>query len=854
MDKKIPNNPTPKPTDARYYRFGLSGLTSGGKTCLLAALALPRVTRLNRLTAIPLPVSGGAPQHLKDGRKWLDEACKALREGGVPPPNPHENIGQLTLRYKFTDGFQNEVFVELVDYSGELLDSSLSQHELAGQLRRYLTEVDGFLFVAEYPKAGENAGDLASYLHHLREALALLRGEANGHGNAPSAPVALLVNKWDRSDPLSRIPNDHEEETRKLKEFLESAPLPPHAGLLHDLNAASQGGCRAFPVSAFGKAVREPNEKGGGFVEKPAQVTPELPSFGIEEPFIWLVEQRDRSDVDALEVASRKNILWISPWDTLRCQQKVRRLTTRMSAASPVNSRVRRVQSRLSRRFGAHFLWLVLIYLVGDLTSDVMNYRHERAAMANPADKDGRSNAVIWFTNYTESSPLRHVLHRWFVLSNDAAGEKLLSARTAWDQSEWKSVLACKDEAARVELAVAYLKAYPQGIHRSAALQIKKEADTIVRRDILSALLQSLKGRLDSLLEEVKQAEKSTPPDFKPVSDKLASLERDVQNVPGLEVADESLSKQRQDVVASVGSLRAKIAGRVAAGETRKKYYGEVERNEWGNAGRDLAKLPPAEFSDLRAHFKDNVMTQVEARAISVLGNGAAWKESKAYVDGFRTVQLRPLLPERANEMMDTLVEKIKQTGDRWLYQSCTGLGGPAPFTTYLENAPLGSMNDVVKEWLHFISLRENKNTYRVGVAKIKWGEKARNADTLFDDENRILISVGAATKKTTLKDKRIGEYVPNNREKFAVEVKNVIANAQQTVSLELWDIDAPDADDNLGELKLQSSIEDLQDLTRDLKGSDYGPNTVTLWVEVFDNEQWREFRRPTLPSWTPPQ
>jgi hypothetical protein len=854
MDKKTPDVPLAKPTDAHYYRFGLSGLSSGGKTCLLAALALPRVTRANGLTASPLPVSGKAAQHLKDGRKWLDEACTALRGEGVPPPNSIENIGQLTLRYKFTDGCQREVFVELVDYSGELLDSRLSQSELAGQLRRYLGEVDGFLFVAEYPKAGENAADLANYLQHLREALALLRHEVNGSGNAPSAPIALLVNKWDRSGLLSRTPSAYEEETRKLKAFLESEPLPPHAGLLADLTAASRGGCRAFPLSAFGEAIRVPSEKEGEFIEKPAQVTPELPSFGIEEPVLWLVEQRDRCDADALEVASRKRNLWINPWTSHRCRWKAKRLMTRMSAASPEITRVRRVHSRLNRRFGAHVLWLVLIYLVGDLSRDVMKFRHERAAMANPADKDGWANAEAWFTNYTESSPLRHVLHRRFILSNDAASEELLSARTARDQSAWKSVVACKDEAARDALAAEYLKAFPQGIHWPAALQIQTEAKTRQDRSQLRARIQALVSRLASLEKEVEQAEKSTPPDFKPVSDKLASLERDVQNVPGLEVADESLSKQRQDVVAGVGSLCAKIAGRLAAGKTRKDYFDLTERHEWEKAGRLLAGLPPAEFSDLRENFREKVMSQVEARAIYLLGNGAGWKESKDFIEGFRTAKLRPLLPESANELMDSLMTRIKQKGDRGLYESCSGLGGRARFTAYLEDAPLGSMNDVAKEWLHFLDLRENKNTYRVGVDKIKWNENARKADTFYDTENRIWISIGAATKKTTLWDNRIGEYVPNNREKFAVEVRDAIAGDQQAVSLQLWDIDSPDGDDSLGELELKSSIEGLQDLTINLKGAEFGPNTVTFWVEVFDNEHWTEFRRPALPPWTPPQ
>ncbi|MEI7912290.1 MAG: hypothetical protein WCK77_21875 [Verrucomicrobiota bacterium] len=853
MDKKTHNAAPTSTTDTRYYRFGLSGLSSGGKTCLLAALGLPRVAHPNGLTAIPLPVPKMAARHLKDGRAWLDIACEALSKGGVPPPTVFDNIGQLTLRYKFTDGCQREAFVELVDYSGELLDSSLSQSDLAGQLRRYLAEVDGFLFVAEHPKAGESAGDLASYLHHLREALALLRDETNGSGNAPATPIALLVNKWDRGGPLSRTPNAHDEEVCKLKAFLESEPLPPHAGLLADLTAASWGECRAFPVSAFGEAVSVPSDRPGEYIEKPAQVTPELPSFGIEEPFLWLIQQRDRCDADALEAASRRWSLWFSPWRSRRCSRNAKRLATRMSVASPEISRVQRVQTRLKRRFGAHVLWLVLIYLLGDMSLDVIHFRQARAAMGNPADKDGWTNAEAWFTNYAEASPLRHVLHRRFILSNDAASEKLLSARTLRDETLWNTVTDCQDPAARVRLADDYIRAFPQGVHRSAALKLLTEAETGQARRQLRAQLEALQSRLDGLMAEVSQAEKSQPPDFKSVSDKLPSLDRDVKNVPDMKVADEPLSKKWLNIVAGVGAIRAKIAGPVAAGEKRKKYYDLVKGNKWVEAGDELAGLP-AEYSDLRTHFRDNVMPQVEAGAMKVLGwNGAGWNESLVFVKEFRTLQLRPLLPEGARERMDELVTGIKQKGDRYMYSSCSDLGGSIPFSNYLDNAPLGSMREVVQNWLHFIDLRERKNTYRVGISRIKWGDKAKNAASFYNTENRIWISVGEAIKKSTLWDNRKGDYKPNDREKFAVEVRGVLAGDQQTVSLKLW-YKGRYWDYSLGDFELKSSIEGLQDLTRDLKGSEYGPNTATLWVEVFDNGHWREFKRPALPPWTAPK
>lgn len=852
MPKKTAPARVVQPPDARYYRFGISGLTSGGKTCILAALALPRVAHPNGLTATLLPLPNNASDQLKKGRQWVDQACEALSAGRVPEPNSHTD--PLTLRYRFTDGCQREVFIELVDYSGELLDSSLSQSELAEHLRCYLAEVDGFLFIAEHPKSNESAGELASYLLHLRQALGLIRHSAQSNGNTSSAPIALLINKWDRSGPLSLAPNGYEEQTDRLKAFLENDPMPPHAGLLADLTAASKGGCRAFPVSAFGEAIREPGEKEGDYIERPAQVTPELPSFGIVEPFLWLVEQRDRCDADKLESASRRPSLWFDPLSTLRCKGRAKQIAVRMSTTSPEYSRVRRVKKRMITRFGAHAFWVVMFCLIIDLGHDLMTFRKARVAMTDPANQKGWRAYEAWFTNYIEANPLRHLLHRVFILTNDAASAELDLARAARDANAWKSVIACQDKAVQVKLAKKYLDDFPQGNHAPSASQLITEFEIEAERDLLRARLLELASRLNGLTEEVKQAEKNSPPDFKSINEKLPILLRDSQNVAGLGVANEELSKQWKTIVAGVGSLGAKIAGQVAVGAMRKKYYDLVKENKWDEAGNYLAELAPLEFADLRTHFRNSVMPQVKAVALDIVGNGAGWSEALEYVKKFRLPKMRPLLPEKSNELMDGLVNQIKEKGDRWLYNSCTSRGGLLPFIEYRDNAPLGTMRGVVDEWLHFIELRQKRNTYRVGIAKIMWGDKAKDADSGYDQENEITITVGSATVKRTLYHNRVGVYVPGDRRYYSVEVKDILASDQQNVALQLWDVDWPDADDDLGNENFMSSIEGLQDTAKTLKGSDHGPNTVFFWVEALVKDQWVEFKQPDLPSWKSPK
>ena len=844
--------PTP-PTNARYYRFGLCGLTGGGKTCLLAALAMPRVAHPAGLTATLLPVTGDSAQLLNAGWQWVNEACEALRNGRVPPPNSLKQIenieSRLTLRYRFTDGNQHEAFVELVDYAGELLDPHTSQGDVAAQLRRYLDELDGFLFVAEHPRPGENSDNLAGYLLRLSQALALHQEKAHGRKNTP---IALLVNKWDRSGPLARGTQAHAEESCKLDAFLKSEPPPPHAGLLSELVAASSVGCEAFPVSAFGEAVRESGGEPGVFLEKPANGATQLSSFGIVEPFLWLFKRRDHADADALTKASSRRWLWLNPFAALRCRKDIRRITARMSPSSPEIPRVRLALWRVKKCFIKQFVLLVVFWLCVELSFDAIGLRSARRAMTNPADATGWRRAESWFTGYIDAVPLLHVLHRQFCLSNAAAAAELQAARAKRDEQAWAAITASTDEATRVALTREYLANFPQGAHLDDARQLIADAEAKQARAKLRAQLQILSGRLESVREEVKQEEKNAVPDFKLADGKLAELAREAQAVAGLDVTDEALRKEHHAIIFGTNEERARIAGRIAAGESRKTYHAHVERGDWEQAGLYLSNLVPEEFRDLRDDFTTKVMAQVEAKSRKAVGNGAAWREGLAFVGKFRSTQMRTVMPEGSGKKLDTLEDWIKAEGDRELYSRCTTGGVAKTFTDYLDGAPLKTMEATASAWLHFLKLREARSIYRVGVAKITWGKGADGADSVTGNgETTISITVGAAHVKTTILTTRIGiwEDVWKSHE---VELKDVIASEQQSIGVRIEDVDWPDGNDPLGSLVVSKRLDEIHGKTFGLKDSDHGENAVTFSVKVKDGDSWREFIAPALPPWTP--
>ena len=841
-----------QPSDSRYYRFGICGLTAGGKTCLLAALAMPRVTHPEGLTATLLPVSRNASQHLKDGWDWVDKACQALREGQVPPPNPPGD--RCTLRYRFTNGKSREIFIELVDYSGELLDPGLSQSVLAEQLHKYLAEVDGFLFVAEHPKLAENSGELAGYILNLKQALALHRENARERSNNPSPPVALLINKWDRSGSLVSGERSYDEETGRLESFLSTQPPPPHAGLLSELQAASCC-CHAFPVSAFGESVREPGETPGTFIEKPAIVTPELPSFGLVEPFMWLVGECDRADTDKLITASRRFNVWWNTHSAIRCYKKARFIAARMSPSSPDALRIRRVRHHAIHCFLAQGGILLLLWLCLELTLDMGGLRKARQGMRNPDDITGWPHAVEWFDDYTKSPPIWHVLCRFLVLNNGGAVAELQAARHYRDEQAWASVQAVKDEGTRATLAESYLKTFPQGAHVNEARRIVTEVATTRTRIRLGAVLQSLSSRLDGLEKEVAQGEKNLNPDFKRVSDKLQVLSIDATNPLDIESADETLGKQWHTIVAGIGTQQARIAAKLAKDETRRKYYAFIKDNEWEEAGKYVAGLSQTEYSDLYDDYRAKAPSQIESKASDIAGNGAAWQKGLDYVSKFQTKQMQDLLGKDTNARLEEIKDKLRAVGDRWLYKQCVENPTDGKFTDYLEKAPLGGMREVAEKWHHFFVLKENKNIYRLGASKIEWGEKAKGSHTLVGKRNNLSLAVGSSKpQEVEFSSDHKALWRADKPADYAIVTDNVIASEPQKIEIHVSDLSALWGFPYMGGVKGCWLLEKLHGSEHDLAGTDLGPNTITLSVEVKDGGEWHEFSKPELPPWSRPQ
>lgn len=412
----------------RILRFALYGPANAGKTCILAALAMPHtaaagVSAVWRSSASDTPRPEGPEESWSAddpavaryrGAAWLREAIRSLDAGSNPPPNP--NREPFRFRFDFRhDGF--DCPVELFDYSGELLDPDVSDDLLATRLRQHLRECDGLLVLAEVPRPDGSVGR-ADELNRIGRAFALLRDEGSV-GLADSVAVALVVNKWDRRG--DRV------DAAALEDFLGGEDAEPHRRLRDALRTRNPENFRTFATSAFGRSgATESNDRPP--TERP------LPSYGLEEPFLWAARRALEQSADRVLSAVRSEAGAFRWWRILqpltsrrsRLTEAVERLRRDYPDEYPHAAEARRILAAtrpVARRQWAGLVFAVfLTWGIATGAFDLLRYVRYRPALDGPhavalADLEA---ADRWLTGFRE----RHKLwspFSWLILSPSGA-------------------------------------------------------------------------------------------------------------------------------------------------------------------------------------------------------------------------------------------------------------------------------------------------------------------------------------------------------------------------------------------------------------------------------------------------
>jgi hypothetical protein len=718
----------------KVYRLALYGLPNSGKTCILAALAMPRDPHPLRYNCTwrKIDLSNcrkkAEAKNLKDSKEWMEKCIKKLNQQEVPEANSNSQ-GQLVFQYKFTDANNQTVYyIELIDYSGELIDPDLTSNKLKKNLLTRFAEMDGILVLAEaaYQKQLEDVKNdqKKSYeqshrnLYKLRQAFSLLCDEKQDGGAALDIPVALLINKWDR---YSAIEYDHPvNEQKKLKDFLNATDKPPHKGLYDELySLITDGNFKAFPVSAFGMTKSTS-------VELPKQTNP-LKSFGLEDAFIWIAERRDAIDVQHYKNNATKNL---KP-----CRRQVGlELLKRVPANSELAKQVEKTLSRCRKLqiywWRATIITLLIILLSVETIFDTINYNKHTVAIENlRVTYTQLEKAEQWLSKYVASPAFRHVVLRIY-FNQEQAQTILTKLQSGRENILWQHIKdALKTNVIIAgELASKYLKYYPYGPHAQKAQDIIRRAkiyklqqkDKDALRDIAVQVSKHIKDKkqLETLLEKLRKLPLHPQVETKEMRQKRESLELQiVKFIKELEWEEFLISYNN-----NMHSRNFLIVAQLLM-----NYDHQAD----------------ARLNRLKEEFKLTVVKELEKHV------QASMKENRLD-DAQKLLDQYDKFPEElkthtGKKKINEWLYKINEIEDKTSYEAIRNYKDIEHVNKYLQYAPLQTMKHEVEVYQNYLNKIDpnSKLKLQLQLAQIIWTDKAdqdnNNRVTVYLDNKKII-------------------------------------------------------------------------------------------------------------------
>jgi hypothetical protein len=396
---------TPNVPKKHVYQIVTYGRPSSGKTCLLAALAMPRGAHpegfdaiwVHDETTIPKPPGDPTSWDQQDpkvarflGRERLPAAIREIEAGKLPPATAVDIPYRFLFDFTTPDGCIRRV--EMVDYSGELVNPDITEGDFAKQLIKHMESADAILVLAEATATDEQSERVRRDLHKLREALALV-SEKRRRSRSEPFPVGLVYDKWDRWSRMEKFSSP--EAKIELDEFLGQKPPPPHVTLRNVLMAVAGEPeyFREFVASAFGKAQKVMLDTGNGprEVEVPASVSP-LPSYGLEDPFVEVCRAADNLELNRL----MRETAQLAPWKVWQLKDRAgSKLASEASAYArrfprhmPQHKTALEIAAQATRQFSQQLVVVsctVAALLMFSLQGAVVAYDEAMFAAHNPA-------------------------------------------------------------------------------------------------------------------------------------------------------------------------------------------------------------------------------------------------------------------------------------------------------------------------------------------------------------------------------------------------------------------------------------------------------------------------------------
>ena len=774
---------SPKQSGYRY-KIGLIGSRASGKTCLLVALFMARRANPRGYNAAMFPLKDPDNQENK-----FAMAVKELREGNWPEPTrpeDHHLVG------RFTDGKMLEKYVELFDYSGDLVNPTAADGPNAKRLRARLRKMDGLLVLAEHPILTSETFELSKELSGLMQVISLLRGEGSDNPSADkrTVPIAMLVTKWDRSPHFDPSLDADGQECVLNEKFLNAKPEPYHRAVANVLRPASDNRFKAFPVSAI-----TPLRRVKGVEKELPPVHVPLQSVGLEDPFIWVIEQRDELDAAELRQSLEGTTILTPPWTAFRNVRVATRLKRRFKAAAPEGVRIGPLYRKAWRQFVAQTsLSLILILCCLALIETPWDFKQHHIAVSQANDPSGNwQEGAKWFRDFGRSSVTRHFVYSRVVLSKQAAQQQALKIEKEKDDAFFEMLNKGFNDDKLDEsekLANEQNLVFPNSPHRQQRDQI---------------LVRIVGKRIETTFQKVlsqwnERFEPLRPSDH----DGLADLERKLRDLNGL--ADEirkydkvPLTGVIRDpylkILTNCDDLRKDLAKKIADKRIRegwvRDYRQAIDAGEYAKAARlftdDRFQKVPDGADHLRK-FQANLKGWIASRCDTLSHQGENWEEAVKYAEQFTALDIRAVITERTRNDIQSIIQGLKKKGDVFFYNLVKTNQDTPSINNYLEKAPIQSMASEVTSYRKWLQDRQVPKTLTFRLLKIVWGPDLERG---WLDESVIKFYVkgcGDTRNEQPDKNDRTGFTYDSNG--YRVATVNGISQVQDVdLSFQLYDV-----------------------------------------------------------------
>ncbi len=830
----------------KIYRFALYGRAASGKTCILAALAMKRTAHPSGYTCTWIPVPEPSGKNKKDdteafeqGRTWLQEAISNLSCRTLPAPNPNRST-PLRYLYQFSTPGSRSFLVELIDYSGELIDPDITRDDLAQKLHTHLTEMDGMLVLAEAPLPDQDMEPLSDEMLKLEQAFVTLQGKKSKQRS--QVPVALLINKWDRRFSDDQ-PITTENSQQLLKNFLRQEPEPPHRSLINALqNSLPPELFQIFPVSAFGPHELVATET-GAVQERPREVKP-LRSFGLEDGFVWLAQKKDAQDIAAF-IKKNKQLnplkFWqfFLPWRA-QLQKENKSLTKRFLPESDEYKQLGALHQTTQRTTFYQLLttlsFILFLLLSGEALYDGFIYKTIRLHLENPlTTRQKIKKDEKWLEAYYVSPPYRHFLSKFLILEKNEAKNAVKKNRQEQEERFWQELQKTQEQVLRRDLAQQYLALFPNGLHVEAAAGILEKTRFSLLAHENKKFLEEMENRIRAVMGKKILNQREI--------DGLRAMFR----IPWPQAMSKDLIAKEHTLRRELGKIQIRLAKTQGSAEwfRFKEHYMELMRlGDINGAALHLQQWPARTdaFFALEKDFENRSLAALQNR-VKQLKRNRQWQEARELVKKtYDDNQLFHTYSEKQKKILQDLLQSLSRGEDNFLYAQLKQKKDQQSALAYLKKAPLQTMRPEALAWNEYFMKTHRKIDLQLAVAELTWGDlpftyNNEHADITItlNGQEILYIPDVEASRFTTVKE--LGKT--GIRESLDSTAKLGI----HILSKKSW---TSWRDGDAGNTEWTGSVRELEKKSFILSG-DRQKNTMLIRLLGIPTP-------PPLPAWKPPQ